>query len=316
MFKLALDAGHGIYTAGKRCDKMIDSNETREWVLNSRICDKIEKYLKEYDGYELLRVDDTTGKTDVDEYQRCVKANNFNADFYLAVHHNAGIYRGSGGGLSTFVYPNVDEKTLVWQRELYDAIIKHTGLKGNRATPNAQANFCVLRETYMPAVLIECGFMDSTTDVPIILTDEFADQVAKGCVEVIVARGSLTKKTTKPTQTTTEAKTLYRVQVGAFESKKNAENLLAKLKADGYSGIIVSTEKEVAETKPVEPVKTIEVGSTVKVKAGAKTYTGGGLADYVYKRNHTVKEIKDDRVVIAYGNTVVCAININDLVLV
>lgn len=315
MFKIALDAGHGLYTAGKRCDVKIDPNETREWTLNSRICNKIQQYLKDYEGYELLRVDDTTGKTDVDEYQRCVKANNFNADFYLSVHHNAGINRGSGGGLTTFVYLNVDEKTLVWQRELYDAIIKHTGLRGNRATPNARADFCVLRETNMPAVLIECGFMDSTTDVPIILTEDFADEVAKACVEVIVSRGGLTKKTTKPTQTTT-AKTLYRVQVGAFENKANAENLLAKLKAEGYSGIIVSTEKEVAEVKPVEPVKTIGVGSTVKVKAGAKTYTGGGLADYVYKRNHTVKEINGDRVVITYGNTVVCAIHKDSLILI
>lgn len=63
MFKIALDAGHGRYTSGKRCLKAIDSNETREWVLNSRICDKIETLLKQYDGYEVLRVDDVTKQT-------------------------------------------------------------------------------------------------------------------------------------------------------------------------------------------------------------------------------------------------------------
>ena len=43
----------------------------------------------------------------------------------------------------------------------------------------------------MPCVLLECGFMDSSTDVPIILTEEFADKVASACVEVLVAKGDL-----------------------------------------------------------------------------------------------------------------------------
>lgn len=53
MFKLALDAGHGLYTAGKRCLKSLDPNETREWVLNNRICNKIQVELGEVStGYE------------------------------------------------------------------------------------------------------------------------------------------------------------------------------------------------------------------------------------------------------------------------
>ena len=46
-FKLALSAGHGMYTAGKRCLKSIDPNETREWWLNDRIADRIEVLFKE-----------------------------------------------------------------------------------------------------------------------------------------------------------------------------------------------------------------------------------------------------------------------------
>ena len=46
MFKLALGAGHGKGTAGKRCHKSLDPNETREWQLNDRIADKIEKLLQ------------------------------------------------------------------------------------------------------------------------------------------------------------------------------------------------------------------------------------------------------------------------------
>ena len=43
MFKIALTAGHYKYTSGKRVMKSLDANETREWVLNDRIADKIEK---------------------------------------------------------------------------------------------------------------------------------------------------------------------------------------------------------------------------------------------------------------------------------
>ena len=235
MFKIVLDAGHGINTAGKRCLKSIDPKETREWTLNNRICDKIENYLKAYDGYSLLRVDDTTGKKDIALATRVTNANKFNANFYLSIHHNAGIKGGKGGGVVSITYTKVDKTTASWQSELYDAIIKATGLKGNRATPLAKSDLYVLRKTTMPAVLLECGFMDSTVDTPIILTEDFADKVARACVDVIVKKGGLTKK--KVEQSTTNK--IYRVQVGAYSNKTNAENMQKKLKADGYDAIIV-----------------------------------------------------------------------------
>lgn len=236
MFKLALSAGHYSKTAGKRCLKKLDKNETREWVLNDRICDKIEQKLKAYDGYQLLRVDDTTGATDVSLDNRTKKANEWKADFYLSIHHNAGIYGGKGGGVVAYVYTNVDAKTLSWQKKLYEAVIDETGLKGNRATPLAKANLAECRKTTMPAVLLECGFMDSSTDVPIILTDDFADKVATACVEVIVAQGKLTKKVIKEEPVSEK---IYKVQVGAYSQKANAEAMVKKLKADGYDAIIV-----------------------------------------------------------------------------
>lgn len=60
----------------------------------------------------------------------------------------------------------------------------------------------------------------------------------------------------------------------------------------------------------------ITVGSKVRVKQGAKTYTGGGLASFVYTRDHIVKEISGDRVVITYGGVVVAAVKLADLTLV
>lgn len=62
--------------------------------------------------------------------------------------------------------------------------------------------------------------------------------------------------------------------------------------------------------------KAITKGCLVRLKKGAKTYTGGSLASFVYERNHTVKEIVGDRVVITFGGVVVAAVNKTDLTLV
>ena len=199
-FKLALNAGHGLYTAGKRCMKSIDPNETREWTLNNRICDKIEAKLKEYEGYELIRLDDATGAKDVSLKTRTTKANEFKADFYLSIHHNAGINGGKGGGVVAYTYttPTAVEKD--WQSALYYAVVDRTGLRGNRSRPLSAKDLHECRESKMPCVLLECGFMDSTTDTPIILTETFAENVANACVEVLVKKANLKKKKKEETK--------------------------------------------------------------------------------------------------------------------
>jgi N-acetylmuramoyl-L-alanine amidase len=232
MFKLALGAGHSINTPGKRCLKSLDPNETREWWLNDRIADLVESGLKAYEGVEVLRLDDSDdGQDDVSLAKRTSAANGWRADFYLSIHHNAGINGGEGGGIVAYSHPDASRAAVEWRDELYAALIRHTGLRGNRATPKATANYQVLRETTMPAVLLELGFMDSATDVPIILTDKYAQQCADAIVETIVKRKQLVKKA-KPSG-------LYKVQVGAFSKKANAEKLAADLKAKGYQAYIV-----------------------------------------------------------------------------
>ena len=227
--KISLTAGHYIGTSGKRCLKSLDANETREWVLNNRICEKIENKLKDYNGYSLIRTDDRSGQTDISLQDRVNKANAFGADIYISIHHNAGINGGSGGGVMAYVSQNASKTAQEWQKALYDRIIDHTALKGNRANPCASASLYECRETKMPSVLLECGFMDSKTDVPVILTDAFADKVATAVVEVLVARGKLTKKAEK----------LHRVQVGAFYSRERAEKLRDELKSKGFDAFIV-----------------------------------------------------------------------------
>ena len=236
MFKIALNAGHGLNTAGKRCLKALDPNETREWTLNDRICDKVEAKLKAYTGYSLIRLDDTTGSLDVALETRTNKANSFDADIYISVHHNAGVNGGSGGGIIAVIYKKASSASEEWQKALYSCLIKYTGLAGNRSEPMPKLNLHEVRESKMPAVLLELGFMDSKTDVPVILSEDYADKCATAIVEVLATKGKLQKKTT--TQTANSGK-LYRVQVGAYKEKTNAVNMQAKLKKAGYDAIIV-----------------------------------------------------------------------------
>lgn len=182
---ICIDAGHYLGTPGKRCLKSIDPGETREWVLNGRVADKVQACLAAYDC-ETMRVDDVTGKEEVTLYERVNAANRAKADVYLSIHHNAGINGGSGGGIVVYVCPGVGEDTTSLQRAVYEHTVASTGLRGNRSQPLAEADFYVLLYTKMPAILGEFGFMDSTTDTPIILTEDYADKVADGIVAALV----------------------------------------------------------------------------------------------------------------------------------
>lgn len=192
---ICIDAGHYIGTPGKRCLKSIDPGETREWTLNSRVADKLEAILAGYDC-QTMRVDDVTGKRDVTLSQRVAAANRARADVYLSIHHNAGINGGSGGGIVSYVAPGHQRQSEVVRDAVYRYTVAATGLRGNRAQPLAEQSLYVLNYTTMPATLIELGFMDSTTDTPIILTEEFADQAAAGLAAALVEVYGLKKTET------------------------------------------------------------------------------------------------------------------------
>lgn len=189
-----IDAGHGLHTAGKRCMKAIDPKETREWSLNSRIASKLQELLKDYDC-QTMRMDDPTGQTDVPLATRVAKANQAKADAYLSIHHNAGIDGGAGGGIVVFVGNKADQTAQKLQKAIYDDTVALTGLRGNRSDALPRKDLYVLRNTKMPAILGEFGFMDSTVDTPMILTEKFADQVAEGLRDALVSSFGLEEET-------------------------------------------------------------------------------------------------------------------------
>lgn len=187
MAKIVIDCGHGLKTAGKRCLKSLDPNETREWVLNDRVGDSLEQALKSA-GHTVLRVDDTDGSTDISLADRVKRANNWGADAYVSVHHNAGVNGGSGGGTVVYVAKSCSSKSVQMQNAVYKHAIADCKLKGNRSDGTLASNFYVIKNTKMPAILIECGFMDSATDIKYILDSSWSKKmgiaIAKGVCEV------------------------------------------------------------------------------------------------------------------------------------
>ncbi len=194
MFKIAYGAGHNRYTAGRRIPAELDPNETREWLLNDRVARYFAEAAAQYEDVKLLRVDDPAGEAEVDLEDRCRVANDWGADFFLAIHHNA--FRGmpwDGGGIVAYSYPG-SAKGAVYRDAIYDACIAAGGLRGDRSSPKTTNDFWVLKNTYAPAVLMEYGLMDSRADAPVILTEAYAKLVAYATMEGIAKAEGLTKK--------------------------------------------------------------------------------------------------------------------------
>ena len=231
MLKIAIDAGHSLVTAGKRVT-LSGYPDTREWVLNSRIANKLEQLLKSY-NCQVLRVDDTTGATDVSNTGRANKANEWKADIYISIHHDAGLSGRAGGGTTVYWCSNKPERPKQAQT-LYDHVVGQTGLKGNRSNKVIKKDFTVIAKTNMAAFLIENGFMDSPSDVPVILSEEHANKTAQGLLNFLISEFKLERVNNKPDVV------YHRVQVGAFIAREKAEALANKLKSEGYEVVVVS----------------------------------------------------------------------------
>lgn len=97
----------------------------------------------------------------------------------------------------------------------------------------------------------------------------------------------------------------------------NGQQRYDDLTAAGYDYYEIQDEinRRIAEQEK-KSESNIKVGSMVMLKKGAKNYTGGSLASFVYDRPHTVSELIGDRAVINYGDVVIAAVKVSDLTLV
>ena len=175
MPRVYLDAGHGIDTAGKRSP----DGSLLEYEFNRDVANRIEDILIRHD----VEVMSCYSDTDTPLTQRCQMANMFNADYFVSIHSNADKeYWTSANGWEIYVV-SLSGKA----EELAKKIQKHSKELGLKDRGIKTANFTVLTDTKMPAVLIEHGFYTNKEECEKLKSDSFrqkcAECDAKGILE-------------------------------------------------------------------------------------------------------------------------------------
>ena len=225
MVKLYLDVGHGGSDPGAV------GNGLKEKDLTLQISKKINDLLKDYEGI-IVKMSRSTDKT-LSLKQRTDEANKWGADLLLSIHINA----GGGTGFESFIYNgNVSSNTVKYRDTIHNEIMKQ--LKGVRDRGKKRANFHMLRESKMPAILTENMFIDTKKDADQLKKQSFINKIAQGHVNGIVKLFNLKKKKTASKPSTNKGETFYRVVAGSFKNRKNADDQVKKLKKQGYNAFI------------------------------------------------------------------------------
>jgi hypothetical protein len=241
MAYVALDAGHAGFgvTPGKRTP-----DGEYEWNFNNKVLLAAKAKL-EYNGVKVLRVDDPTGKTDVSLSTRTTRANNAGVGLYVSIHHNANTGKwGTWTGTETFTYEGSNPNSERAAREIHPRLVKAMGLRDRGMK---KANFHVVRETKMAAVLTEGGYMDSSIDIKKLRDDKVLKAAGEAIADGIMAYFGITPKSAPAPKPQPAPTNLYRVrktwadadsQIGAFGELENAIDL-----AKSKSGYRVYDEK-------------------------------------------------------------------------
>ena len=161
--------------------------------------------------------------------QEVKEANASKADIAVSFHVNA----GGGDGFEVFHY-----NTSKNGKKLAQLCEKHVKSLGQNSRGLKNGNHLrFIKGTTMTSVLVESFFIDNMKDKTV--GDAVAEQTAFGVAyaKAILEYFGITYKPNSP-------KTIYRVQVGAYGDKTNAEKAQKQLKEKGFEALIVQTKKE------------------------------------------------------------------------
>lgn len=230
MKKVFLGVGHGGADSGTV------GNGLKEEDLNLNIALACNEVLSAH-GVSVLM---SRTKDEADSLNEEIKeCNAFKPDLAVDIHNNA----GGGDGVEAFYhYKGGTSKTLA-DNILCEIVNIGQNSRGAKTRKGSDGRdyYGFIRETIPPAVIVECAFVDNAKDIKII--DTLAEQKIMG---VAIAKGILKtlgipyKKTTAPAKS--EKNVLYRVQVGAYKDKANAEKIKKQLKLLGFEAVIVEVK--------------------------------------------------------------------------
>lgn len=192
---------------------------SEEYRMN-QVADVVEKVLTQH-GVKVYR-----NRPDWDLKEVVRDSNLRKSDLHFTIHSNA----GGGRGAEIFAYSSQSEGAKA-AKIIYDEFEKITNIKGRGIKFNSK--FYELNSTNAPAILIEVAFHDNLEDANWIINN-----IEK--IGVALAKGAL-KYFGVPYKdmTTNNSKIIYRVMVGSYSKRENAEKQVERLKKAGFDAVVM-----------------------------------------------------------------------------
>ncbi len=215
--RIILDAGHGGAEPGAVYDGRQEKDDNLKLAL------EVGRLLAN-EGVDVMftRVDDTYQTP----YEKAEIGNRSGADYFVSFHRNAMPQPGTASGAQVLVYENGGATA-----QLAEAILSNLTQAGYTGLGVIERpGLVVLRETQMPAVLIETGFLDNEADNR--LFDQNFEQIARAIAGGIVR--TIRQQTAGPVY--------YQVQVGAYPERNAALAACRKLISQGFPAYIVQQD--------------------------------------------------------------------------
>ena len=190
---IALDAGHGLNTPGKRTPDGI-----HEWELNDKVRDKVVRNLQEYD-VEFVFPDNNEGSVDEGLVSRRTMYVKKKVAAAVSIHHNANTGTwNSATGVEVYVDKNATARDNALAKSIYERLVTNTGMRGRGIKA---ADWTVIDQDSVPAVLVEGGFMDGKNDYKVITSDAGQEAYARAVSDGLIEFLGLTKKSGGSTST-------------------------------------------------------------------------------------------------------------------
>ncbi|MUK87602.1 N-acetylmuramoyl-L-alanine amidase [Ornithinibacillus sp. L9] len=221
--RLYLDPGHGGTDSGATGNGLLEKN------INLDIALRIGTIL--LNNYENVNIRmSRTGDTTVSLQQRTNDANTWGADYFLSIHCNA--FNGTAYGYEDFIYSGLsDSSPTARYRDSIHTEVTRVNQLYNRG--KKKDNFHVLRESNMPAMLTENGFIDHTHDSNLMKQSSWLQTVAQGHVNGLAIAFNLQRKPD-------DSDVFYKVIAGSFKSRENAEERVAFLNSRGIDSFVAT----------------------------------------------------------------------------
>lgn len=187
-----------------------------------RISGACEIYLKKY-GFDVLR-----GKTGT-YVARCRQANEYNPDLYICIHTNA----GGGDGTLMMCWPGNENNAII--KKIYNAVAKISPGKDDGI--RARTDLYEIKYSTALCAYLEIAFHDNKKEAEWL--DLKAQDIGKAIAKAVADYYGY-KIPEEDEGENVSRETLYKVQVGAFANKDNAEKLAMDLVKKGYDVYITT----------------------------------------------------------------------------